>query len=63
MITTVQLGPKAEGAAGYLEQLQACSDGELERDKLLYDHFYVKFKKKFDDKARKGELVPNARLH
>ena len=48
MITTVQLGPKAPGAPGYLEQLQDCSDGELERDKLLYDQFYVKHKKHFD---------------
>ena len=46
-----------------MEQLYACSDGELERDKLLYDHFYVKFKKQFDEKARNGELVPNAKLH
>ena len=63
MLTTVKLGPKEPGAPGYLEELQACSDGELERDKLLYDHFYVKFKKQFDEKARNGQLVPNAKLH
>ena len=63
MITTVALGPKEDGAPGYIEELQCCSEGELERDKLLYDHFYVKYKKQFDEKARKGELVPNAKLH
>lgn len=47
----------------YLNILQDCSDGELERDKLLYDQFYVKFKKEFDEKARNGDLVPNAKLH
>lgn len=63
MITLVQLGNEAGKQPGYLEKLQECSDGELERDKLLYDQFYVKFKKQFDEKARKGELVPNAKLH
>ena len=45
MITTVKLGPKEPGAPGYLEELQEASDGELERDKLMYDQFYVKYKK------------------
>lgn len=45
MITTVKLGPKEPGAPGYLEKLQEASDGELERDKLMYDQFYVKYKK------------------
>jgi len=51
MITLVQTDGRQRG---YLEELQECSDGELERDKLLYDQFYVKFKKQFDEKARKG---------
>ena len=64
MLTKVKLPKKDESnMPDYLEQLYACSDGELERDKLLYDHFYVKFKKQFDEKARNGELVPNAKLH
>lgn len=42
---------KALNKPDYLSILQHCSDDELERDKLLYDQFYVKFKKEFDDKA------------
>ena len=64
MITLVKIAKVQDGEpGGYLEKLQDCSDGELERDKLLYDQFYVKFKKEFDEKARNGQLVPNAKLH
>ena len=47
----------------YLERLQAADEKQLERDKRDYDYFYGLFKKEFDEKAKNGELVPNARLN
>jgi hypothetical protein len=37
MLTLVKLPPIETGGLGCIERLQDCSDGELERDKLMYD--------------------------
>lgn len=47
----------------YLEILQQCDEEELKRDKVEYDQFYARFKAQFDEKARAGLLVPNAKAY
>ena len=47
----------------YLEKLQAGDEEQFKADKRDYDYFYGLFKKDFDQKAKEGRLVPNARLN
>ena len=45
-----------------LRILQEATEEELKFDKLDYDQFYEAYQNEFDRKAKRGELVPNARL-